>query len=215
MSGWELWSSGYARRHIFWRLWVRIPAPYTGWTFFTYFCGKNGIVCLKRWKSTQNSPELVPFFNRSRMSGWELWSSGYGRRHIFWRLWVRIPAPYTGWTFFTYFCGKNGNVCLKRWKSTQNSPELVPFFNRSRMSGWELWSSGYGRRLIFWRLWVRIPVWSRMVGLGGLKMAFFGLFFFIFVFSTQFRNLLMTGFEPQISGIGSNRSANWATATAQ
>ena len=25
----------------------------------------------------------------------------------------------------------------------------------------------------------------------------------------------MTGFEPQISGIGSNRSANWATTTAK
>ena len=35
------------------------------------------------------------------------WSSGYGRRLTFWRSWVRIPAPYTEWTFFTYFCCKN------------------------------------------------------------------------------------------------------------
>ena len=27
------------------------------------------------------------------------WSSGYGRRLMFHRSWVRIPAPYTGWTF--------------------------------------------------------------------------------------------------------------------
>ena len=48
-----------------------------------------------------------------------------------------------------------------------------------------------------------------------------GLFFFIFVFSTvnskyiQYKILPMTGFEPQISGTGSNRSANCATTTAQ
>ena len=34
--------------------------------------------------------------------GWEPWSSGYGRRLIIRRSWVRIPAPNTGWTFFTY-----------------------------------------------------------------------------------------------------------------
>ena len=31
--GWEPWSSGYERRLIFRRLWVQIPAPYTGWAF--------------------------------------------------------------------------------------------------------------------------------------------------------------------------------------
>ena len=31
---------------------------------------------------------------------WEPWSSGYGRRLMFPSLWVQIPAPYTGWTFF-------------------------------------------------------------------------------------------------------------------
>ena len=30
----EPWSSGYERRLISWRSWVRIPGPYTGWTFF-------------------------------------------------------------------------------------------------------------------------------------------------------------------------------------
>ena len=28
------------------------------------------------------------------------WSSGYGRRLKFYRLWVWIPGPYTRWTFF-------------------------------------------------------------------------------------------------------------------
>ena len=46
----------------------------------------------------------------------EPWSSGYGRRLMSWRLWVWIPAPYTGWTFFTDFCCKHCNVCLKRRK---------------------------------------------------------------------------------------------------
>ena len=32
--------------------------------------------------------------------GWEPWSSGYGKRLMFQRSWVRIPALYTGWTFF-------------------------------------------------------------------------------------------------------------------
>ena len=36
---------------------------------------------------------------------------------MFQRLWVRISAPFTGWTFFTYICCKNCNdVCLKRPK---------------------------------------------------------------------------------------------------
>ena len=51
------------------------------------------------------------------------------------------------------------------------------------------------------------------------KWAIPGLFFFIFVFSIQltvnveYKFLPMTGFEPQTSGIGSDRSTNWATTT--
>ena len=33
----------------------------------------------------------------------ELSSSGYGRRLMYVRLWVQIPAPYTGWTFGHFF----------------------------------------------------------------------------------------------------------------
>ena len=36
--------------------------------------------------------------------GWEAWSSGLGRRLVFRRLWVRILAPDTGWTFFALVC---------------------------------------------------------------------------------------------------------------
>ena len=34
------------------------------------------------------------------MMGGKPWSSGYGKRLVFQRPWVRIPSPYTGWTFF-------------------------------------------------------------------------------------------------------------------
>ena len=37
----------------------------------------------------------------------EPWSSGYGRRHMFQRSWVRILTLYTGWTYFhIYFLEK-------------------------------------------------------------------------------------------------------------
>ena len=43
-----------------------------------------------------------------------------------------------------------------------------------------------------------------------------GPFFFILVFSIHLivNNLPMTGFKPRISGVGSDRSSNWAKTTA-
>ena len=43
-------------------------------------------------------------------------TSKYGRRLMCWRSWVWIPAPYNGWTFFTYISCTICNVCLKRRK---------------------------------------------------------------------------------------------------
>ena len=40
----------------------------------------------------------------------ELWSSGYVRRLMVWSSRIRIPAPYTGWTSFTYIWCKKINV---------------------------------------------------------------------------------------------------------
>ena len=45
-------------------------------------------------------------------------------------------------------------------------------------------------------------------------------FFFIFAFSILIVQLVdkilrLTGFEPRIAGVGSNRSTNWATTIAQ
>ena len=63
--------------------------------------------------------------------GREPWSSGYGKRLTFQRSWVRIPAPYTGWTFFTY-C-KNCNVCLKRPKINKKEAGVGPFLIKKNM----------------------------------------------------------------------------------
>ena len=52
-------------------------------------------------------------FNGS-VYGWEPWFSGYGRRLMFWRSWVWIPVPYTGWRFFTIICCKI--VLMFHWK---------------------------------------------------------------------------------------------------
>ena len=42
-------------------------------------------------------------FRSKKVLAWrEPWSSGYGRRLMFRRWWVRIPSPYTGWTFFHF-----------------------------------------------------------------------------------------------------------------
>ena len=45
----------------------------------------------------------------------------YGlRRLMSWRSWVRIPAPYTGWTFFTFICCK---IVMFVWKDENKQKE--------------------------------------------------------------------------------------------
>ena len=57
-------------------------------------------------------------------------SSGYGRRLTCQRSWVRVPAPYPGWTFFTFICSKNCNVCLERQKTFLNAnPKMAIFLS--------------------------------------------------------------------------------------
>ena len=56
------------------------------------------------------------------------WSSGIGRRPTLWRLWVRIPVPYTGWKFFHINLLKNCvDVCLKKTKNKQKRGRVGPF----------------------------------------------------------------------------------------
>ena len=61
----KTWSSGYGRRLMFQRSWVQIPAPYTGWTFFTFICCKNCIVCLKRPKINEKEAGVGPLKKES------------------------------------------------------------------------------------------------------------------------------------------------------
>ena len=63
-------------------------------------------------------------------NGREPWSSGYGKRLTNQRSWVQIPAPYTGWTFFTSFVVKICGVCFKRPKINGKRPGLARFFKK-------------------------------------------------------------------------------------
>ena len=59
--------------------------------------------------------------------GREPWSSGYGRRLMFQRLGVQIPAPYTGWTFSHLFVVKIEKCVWKdenKWKRGRGWPVL-------------------------------------------------------------------------------------------
>ena len=48
---------------------------------------------------------------------------------MFRRLWVQIPAPYTGWTFFTFIYCKNCSVCLKKTKINEKVTGDGPFLS--------------------------------------------------------------------------------------
>ena len=42
--------------------------------------------------------------------------------------WIRIPAPFSGWTFLSIIRCKNCNVCLKRPKINKKEAAVGPFF---------------------------------------------------------------------------------------
>ena len=66
-KGWEPWSSGYGKRLMLQRAWVRILDQYTVWTFwhfFTLIFCKNCIVCLKRQKINEKEDRVGPFFKK-------------------------------------------------------------------------------------------------------------------------------------------------------
>ena len=58
---------------------------------------------LLRQEAYFSHPELIKLLV---LVGWKPWSSGYGRRLTFKRLWVQIPAPKTGCPFFPLYCCK-------------------------------------------------------------------------------------------------------------
>ena len=57
---------GYTRIFL-----VRIPAPYIGWTFFTFICCKNCIVCLKKTKNKRQRGRGWPIFLKKNFVGRE------------------------------------------------------------------------------------------------------------------------------------------------
>ena len=73
---------------------------------------------------------------RQHFKGREPWSSGYGRRLSFWRMWVWIPVPYTGWTFFHINLLQNCiDHCLKKTKNKRKEAGDGPFFKKKHFNG--------------------------------------------------------------------------------
>ena len=75
---------------------------------------------------------LVDFFTNKNYAGREPWSSGYGRRLMLQRSWLRIPAPNTGRTFFTFIFCKNCNVCLKKTKINEKVAGEGHFYKKKK-----------------------------------------------------------------------------------
>ena len=61
----------------------------------------------------------------------EPWSSGYGRRLMFERLWVWIPALYTWWTFFHIYLLKKLYCLFEKTKNKQKRGWVGPFSKNS------------------------------------------------------------------------------------
>ena len=90
------------RVYVIWMQWLFAFLDQASNLSILTFCG--ALFCGREPWSIDGSPSL--------------WSSGYGRRLVFQRSWVRISTSYTGWTkhFFTYIWRWNCNMCLKRRK---------------------------------------------------------------------------------------------------
>ena len=61
--------------------------------------------------------------------GQDPWSSGYGRKLMFQRLWVQIPTQYTGLTFFHILFVVKIEMCV--WKDENK---------RKRDRGWHIFN---------------------------------------------------------------------------
>ena len=56
------------------------------------------------WQKISSCLLVIPNWQKNWMGDGRPWSSGDGRRLVFKRWWVQMPAPNTGWTFFTLIC---------------------------------------------------------------------------------------------------------------
>ena len=67
------------------------------------------------------------------------WSSGYGRRLMFVRSWVWIPAPYTGYSWHFSHC----IVCLlEKTENKQKEAGFGPFFLKKKQKGFKFVCNG-------------------------------------------------------------------------
>ena len=76
---------------------------------------------------------ILTFFVRESITvGREPWSSRYGKRLTFQRLWIRILVLDTGWTrhFFTLICCKKCTVCLKKTENKRKSGRGWPILKK-------------------------------------------------------------------------------------
>ena len=104
------WDANSDRQSRGWARWAQIYFQHPKFNLKTW--------CQMKWQVLykDGSPGLV-----------------VGKRFTFRRLWVRIPAPYTGLTFVTYICCKNCNdVYLKRPKINEKEAGVGPFFNKKQ-----------------------------------------------------------------------------------
>ena len=83
---------------------------------------RNEVIIEKIVKVKEQDPQKLKNIGKEVLPtyGREPWSSGCGTRPMSWRSWVRIPAPYTGWTFFTFICCK---IVMFVWKDENKQKE--------------------------------------------------------------------------------------------
>ena len=110
------------------------------------------------------------------LSSWGRRSWGYCGSLVFCRSWVWIPAPDSGWIFFTLICCKNDNICLKINKN-----------KRKRGRGWPIKNVRlpfHIRLLNMFCFWHNLPYWSMYLR-WSLKYACFKLMDFKDLFDIQ------------------------------
>ena len=101
----------------------------------------KSVACRKE----QNCIRVKPMFY-----GREPWSSGYGRRLTFQRLWVRIPALYTGWTLFTVKDENKWKRLLtshQKWKNWKHVFAIFTWIEKERE-----------KKKLEWKLVLKLPL---------------------------------------------------------
>ena len=149
MLGREPWSSGYGRRLKFHRSRVQIPAPNTGWTwhFYTLICCTNCIVCFKKTKNKRKEAGNGPYKKHFQCGLPTTQKTVFSAANLIWPLFAAGLFLLRGRVNLIDFVASM--ECRIR---NNERPETTKDERRGR----ETWSNGYGRRLVYKRLRVRI-----------------------------------------------------------